>query len=85
MASRVQKIKVHTEFIPPIRWDIKNQRGVHKTVRFEGLNFCIGDKRYTICGTEAFEDDCWHIITNVETGVTRRVSGKTIRMWMDKK
>ena len=69
----------------PTPYDYRNSNGVHRIVVFQrGVpRFSIGNRRYKICSTTVFPDDVRHIIENVDTGESREVSAKQIRMWID--
>lgn len=72
------------DYEEPIPYDIRNRDGLHETVRFISYKVKIGALRYKICGTRRYFEDCIHILENAETGQFKEVTGKTIRVWLDK-
>lgn len=82
--------KIDRSNLTPIRWDLSWKGKTIKTVRFDNMQFKIGDKLYEIRGTTFISDekskdygDNIHLIMNAKTGEKREVSGVTIRQWLE--
>ena len=72
-----------TNYLPPVRWDLKRGKSILKTVRFESRYMSVAGKRYTVAGTDGDNDDFSYCLTSVETGECRFVKGSVIRKWLD--
>lgn len=78
--------KKHIDYEEPILWDLKTAKsGTIKTVRFNSYLVLINGKRYKICGTRNYYEDCVHILENVDTKEWKEVTGVTIRSWIGEK